>query len=139
MVINPGALAHYSYVLREALAAVGKPAIEVHLTDIRRRESWRRRSVLKDVCESQVLGKGKAELVERPNVGGEWVPIATRMSYRYLGENGPTYLTSTMKQPRWLFKIKPIRFETWQGVGWAPRYWVEGTDGPSYEEAHASV
>jgi Pyridoxamine 5'-phosphate oxidase len=87
----------------------------------------------------KVLGKGRAELVERPNVGGEWVPIATRMSYRYLGENGPTYLTSTMQQPRWLFKIKPLRLETWQGVGWAPKYWVEGTGGPSYEEAHASV
>ena len=86
-----------------------------------------------------MLGKGKAELVERPNVGGEWVPIATRMSYRYLGENGPTYLESTMKQPRWLFRIKPESFETWQGVGWARRYWVEETGGPSYEEAHASV
>ncbi len=87
----------------------------------------------------KVLGNGTAELVERPNVGGEWVPIATRMSYRYLGENGPTYLESTMKQPRWLFRIKPDKFETWQGVGWAPRYWVEGTGGVSYEEAHASV
>jgi hypothetical protein len=87
----------------------------------------------------KVLGQGRAELVERPNVGGDWVPIATRMSYRYLGENGPTYLTSTMEQPRWLFKIKPTGFETWQGVGWARRYWVEGTGGPTYEEAHASV
>jgi hypothetical protein len=87
----------------------------------------------------KVLGQGKAELVERPNVGGAWVPIATRMSYRYLGENGPTYLESTMKQPRWLFKIKTTRLETWQGVGWARRYWVEDTGGPSYEEAHASV
>lgn len=58
IVINPGALTHGSYVLREALAAVNKPAIEVHLTDIRRREAWRRRSVIKDVCASQVLGKG---------------------------------------------------------------------------------
>jgi nitroimidazol reductase NimA-like FMN-containing flavoprotein (pyridoxamine 5'-phosphate oxidase superfamily) len=87
----------------------------------------------------KVLGQGHAELVERPNIGGEWVPIATRMSYRYLGENGPTYLESTMKQPRWLFRIKPTRFETWQGVGWARRYWVEDTGGPTYEEAHASV
>src|SRR3989454_7242410 len=66
----------------------------------------------------KVLGSGHAELIERPNIGGEWVPIATRMSYRYLGENGPTYLESTMKQPRWLFRIKPESFETWQGVGW---------------------
>ncbi|MFZ5470307.1 MAG: type II 3-dehydroquinate dehydratase [Myxococcota bacterium] len=58
IVINPGALTHYSYVLREALFAVGRPAIEVHLTDIRRRESWRRKSVIKDVCAAQVMGKG---------------------------------------------------------------------------------
>ncbi|MBX5480519.1 MAG: 3-dehydroquinate dehydratase [Myxococcaceae bacterium] len=58
IIINPGALTHTSYVLREALVAVHKPAIEVHLTDIRRRESWRRKSVIKDVCEAQILGKG---------------------------------------------------------------------------------
>ncbi len=58
VIINPGALTHSSYVLREALLAIGKPALEVHLTDIRRRESWRRRSVIKDVCQGQVLGKG---------------------------------------------------------------------------------
>ncbi len=58
IIINPAALTHTSYVLREALDAVGHPTLEVHLTDIRRRESWRRKSVIKDVCEAQVLGKG---------------------------------------------------------------------------------
>ncbi|HVE81787.1 MAG TPA: type II 3-dehydroquinate dehydratase [Myxococcales bacterium] len=58
ILINPGALTHSSYVLRDALAAVSKPALEVHLTDIRRRESWRRKSVIKDVCAAQVMGKG---------------------------------------------------------------------------------
>jgi 3-dehydroquinate dehydratase-2 len=58
IIINPGALAHTSYVLHDALAAVDKPVVEVHLTDIRRRESWRRKSVIKDVCKGQVLGKG---------------------------------------------------------------------------------
>lgn len=58
VVINPGALAHTSYVLREAIAAVGHPTIEVHLTDLRRREAWRRKSVIKDVCEAQIQGKG---------------------------------------------------------------------------------
>jgi hypothetical protein len=87
----------------------------------------------------KVLGRGEAELIERPNVGGQWVPIATRMSYRYLGENGPKYLEPTLKQPRWLYRIKPASLQTWQGVGWARRYWVEETGGASYEEAHASV
>lgn len=58
IVINPEALTHTSYVLRECLAALDKPTLEVHLTDIRRRESWRRRSVIKDVCAGQVMGKG---------------------------------------------------------------------------------
>jgi len=58
ILINPGALTHSSYVLRDALAAVNRPTLEVHLTDIRRRESWRRKSVIKDVCAAQVMGKG---------------------------------------------------------------------------------
>lgn len=87
----------------------------------------------------KVIGEGRAELVERPNVGGQWVEVANRMSYRYLGENGPTYLTSTLQQPRWLFRIRPSKLETWAGVGWARRYWVEDTDGPGYDEAHAAV
>ena len=88
---------------------------------------------------AKVRCRGHAELVERPNIGGQWVPIATRMSYRYLGENGPKYLEPTLRQPRWLFRIEPEAFETWQGVGWARRYWVEDTGGATYEEAHASV
>ena len=86
----------------------------------------------------KVMGDGTAEVVERPNVGGQWVEVATRMSYRYLGENGPTYLTSTLQQPRWLLRIVPAKVKTWAGVGWARRYWVEG-DGPSYDEAHSAV
>ncbi|MHB8879014.1 MAG: type II 3-dehydroquinate dehydratase, partial [Myxococcaceae bacterium] len=58
VIINPAALTHTSYVLREALFGIGKPALEVHLTDIRRRESWRRKSVIKEVCAAQVMGKG---------------------------------------------------------------------------------
>ena len=82
---------------------------------------------------------GRAELVEEANIGGRWVEIATRMTYRYLGENGPKYLEPTLHQPRWLFRIEPGELRTWQGVGWAPRYWVEGTGGPSYEEAFGLV
>ena len=58
IIINPGALTHYSYSLRDAIVSVSKPAIEVHLSDIYKREPFRRISVIKDVCIDQVLGLG---------------------------------------------------------------------------------
>ena len=84
----------------------------------------------------KVIMEGTAEVVEEPNVGGKWVEIAETMSYRYLGPNGPTYLTSTLNQPRWLIRMTPNNIKTWKGVGWARRYWVEEAGGPTYEEAH---
>lgn len=84
----------------------------------------------------KVFMQGNAEIVEEPNVGGQWVKIAELMSYRYLGPNGPEYLTGTINQPRWLIKMTPTEIRSWQGVGWAKRYWVAGTGGPSYAEAH---
>ncbi len=86
----------------------------------------------------KVIGQGVAELVEKPNVGGRWVEIANRMAVRYLGPDGPRYLVPTLEQPRWLFRFKPSNVKTWQGVGWPRRYWVEGTGGPTYEEAHSA-
>ena len=70
----------------------------------------------------KVIAQCMAKLVEEPNVGGRWVPIAERMSLRYLGENGPTYLEPTLDKPRWLFYLEPHRLWTWQGVDWARRY-----------------
>jgi PPOX class probable F420-dependent enzyme len=70
----------------------------------------------------KVTVQGTAEVIEEPNVGGAWVKIAERMSVRYLGENGPDYLVPTLDKPRWLFKIKPTTFITWQGVDWHERY-----------------
>ncbi len=84
----------------------------------------------------KVIGKGVAEVVEEPNVGGQWVEVANRMAVRYLGPNGPGYLVPTLDQPRWLFRITVTKMQTWQGVGWARSYWVEETGGASYEEAH---
>ena len=63
-----------------------------------------------------------AVIVEEPNVGGKWVEVATRMSVRYLGENGPDYLAPTLPEPRWLIFIRPDSLTTWQGVDWATRY-----------------
>ena len=58
IIINPGALTHYGLSLRDALAGAGKPAIEVHISNIYGRERFRRRSVTAEVCRGLVAGLG---------------------------------------------------------------------------------
>jgi 3-dehydroquinate dehydratase II len=58
ILINAGAYAHYSYALRDALASVSVPKIEIHLTNIYARESFRRRSVITPVVDGAVFGFG---------------------------------------------------------------------------------
>jgi len=59
IVINPGAFTHYSYAIRDAIAAINVPTVEVHLSDINTREKFREISVIKDVCLDQISGLGK--------------------------------------------------------------------------------
>jgi 3-dehydroquinate dehydratase-2 len=58
LVLNPGAWTHYAWSLRDAVEISGIPAVEVHLSDVDRREAWRRVSVLEDVRAGKVSGKG---------------------------------------------------------------------------------
>jgi 3-dehydroquinate dehydratase-2 len=58
LLLNPGAWTHYSYAIRDALEIAGKPAVEVHLSDVESREEWRRRSVLAELVLGRVAGKG---------------------------------------------------------------------------------
>jgi 3-dehydroquinate dehydratase II len=58
VIINPGALAHYSYALHDAVEAIPAPVVEVHISDIGSREEWRRTSVVAPACAATISGKG---------------------------------------------------------------------------------
>ena len=58
IVINPGAYTHYSYAIRDALASITVPKIEIHISDITAREEFRKVSVTRPACDGQIYGKG---------------------------------------------------------------------------------
>lgn len=64
IVLNPGAYSHYSYAIYDALRAVSVPAVEVHISDITRREPFRRCSVTAPACRGRIVGHGLAGYLE---------------------------------------------------------------------------
>ncbi len=60
IVINPGGYTHTSVAIRDSIEAVGIPAIEVHISNIYARESWRKESLIAPVCHGQIAGLGWA-------------------------------------------------------------------------------
>jgi 3-dehydroquinate dehydratase-2 len=58
VLINPGAWGHYAWAIRDALEIAALPALEIHLSDVQRREPFRRVSVIGDLCFATVSGRG---------------------------------------------------------------------------------
>ena len=58
IILNAGAFTHYSYAIRDAIASINTPTVEVHLSNIHQREDFRKNSVIQEVCISQITGLG---------------------------------------------------------------------------------
>ena len=58
LLLNPGAWTHYAWSLRDAVEIAALPAVEVHLSDVKHRESFRAISVLEDICVASITGQG---------------------------------------------------------------------------------
>ena len=56
--INPGAWTHYAWAIHDALEIAALPTVEVHLSDVKAREPWRRVSVIEDLCVASISGQG---------------------------------------------------------------------------------
>ncbi len=59
IILNAGAFTHYSYAIRDAIASVTTPVVEVHMSNVHKREEFRKNSVISEVCRGTILGFGK--------------------------------------------------------------------------------
>ncbi len=64
VILNAGALTHYSYALRDAIAATGLPVAEVHMSDLLSREPFRAVDVIEEVCAFRIMGMGERSYFE---------------------------------------------------------------------------
>ena len=58
VLLNPGSWTHYAYAIRDALEISALPALEIHLSDVQHRETWRRVSVISELCFATISGRG---------------------------------------------------------------------------------
>ena len=73
LIINPAAYTHTSVAIRDAVLAVGIPAVEVHLSNIYQREGFRHKSLVVGVCRGQIAGFGlQSYILALEAVAGEW-------------------------------------------------------------------
>ena len=59
IILNAGAYTHYSYAIRDAIASIKTPVVEVHMSNVHSREEFRKKSVLSEVCKGVICGFGK--------------------------------------------------------------------------------
>lgn len=64
LVINPGAYSHYSYAIYDCLKAIDIPAIEVHISDVTKREPFRKTLITKEACKAMISGHGLDGYIE---------------------------------------------------------------------------